>query len=396
MACAGRSSRKSSLSGPRRRVRGWAAQEAPVQPEILAERASAPELFLDPEGRPTLLFVDGSHAPERLGALQRDHDGLWKRVATNLKGVDPNVVRLDDGSYRAYVKAGLDGSADVYASDDGLNWVTQEGARIAAASVPAAIADGDERVLLYCVQPPWEPGKPETVACAVSTDSFIFRPEPSFRIEGLRTLKAVDPSIVRDEEGSFRLYYLASDDPGDPARGLNPHAIHLAISEDGVRFREIGPVFEYPDLVEPDVFRFRGRWWLFVFAAGRTIIAQSEDGFRFEYLTTLPLPGWGTTAPVLPPDGRLRRYAFDQRTPTGSVVQSFVSEDGLEWMPEPGVRLQARPDEQLTDPYVIRRRGGYRMYFKTMRPPQVRPPGQSGAGCRWRPSPLRGGQSVLD
>jgi len=103
---------------------------------------------------------------------------------------------------------------------------------------------------------------------------------------------------------------------------------------------------------------------MFVFSAGRTIIAQSEDGFRFEYLETLPLPGWGTTAPVLLPDGRLRLYAFDQRTPVGNVVRSFVSEDGLGWVPEPGVRLQAGPDEQITDPYVIRWRGGYRMYFK--------------------------------
>jgi hypothetical protein len=518
-----------------------------VQPEILAERASVPELFLDPEGRPTILFVDASEAPERLGALRRDHDGSWKRVATNLRGVDPNIVRLEDGSYRAYVKAGLDGTIDVYASEDGLdwtrlgeafhdpryphatdpdvfrtsdewvmllslgprllrctspdglrfttdgtvlelggsvsdtiaveggwrtffhvnpdpqtgarmrirsaftadgrtwqveegdrvappregpaalgvadpapiqlpdgkwlmalksfiaplgrgpgpgplpvglwghavgsatsedglNWVREEGVRIAAASVPAAIADGAERVLLYYVQPPSEPGKPETVACAVSTDGFIFRPEASFRIEGLSTLKAVDPSIVRDEEGRFRLYYLASDHPGDPAQGPNPHAIHLALSDDGIRFREVGPVFEYPDLVDPDVFQFRGRWWMFVFSAGRTIIAQSEDGFRFEYLEALPLPGWGTTAPVLLPDGRLRLYAFDQRTPVGNVVRSFVSEDGLGWVPEPGVRLQARPDEQITDPYVIRWRGGYRMYFKTVRPPQVRPP----------------------
>lgn len=518
-----------------------------VQPEILAERASVPELFLDPEGRPVVLFVDAGASRERLGAIRRDHDGVWRRVTTNLEGVDPNVVRLRDGSYRAYVKAGLDGTIAVYASGDGLdwtllgeafrdprypqatdpdvfetpegwvmllslgprllrctsedglrfttdgtvlelggsvsdtveveggwrtffhvnpdpatgspmrirsaftadgktwrvedgdrvapppagaaslgvadpapvqlpggswlmalksfimpvrpgpgqpglpqgleghsvgsatsadglNWIREEGVRLAAASVPAAINDADERVLLYYVQPPREPGRPETVACAVSTDGSIFRYETAFRIEGLSTLKAVDPSIVRDEAGRFRLYYLASDYPGDPARGPNPHAIHLALSDDGIHFREVGPVFEYPDLVDPDVFRFRDQWWMFVFAGGRTIIARSEDGFRFEYAGTLPLPGWGTTAPILLPDGRLRLYAFDQRAPAGNVVRSFVSENGLEWTPEPGERIQAGPGEQITDPFVIPWRDGYRMYFKISPAQRPAPP----------------------
>jgi len=506
-----------------------------VRPEILAERASVPELFLDPQGRPTLLFVDAAGPRERLGALQRRPDGAWERVHTNLQGADPNVVRLSDGSYRAYVKAGPDGAIAAYASEDGLiwtllgevfrdprypqatdpdvfqtpeewvmllslgprllrctsgdglsfttdgtvvelggsvsdtvavpggwrtffhvnpdprtgsamrirsafsadgktwqiepgdrvlpppagpaalgvadpapvqladgswwmaiksfiapaelarrppagglethrvgsatsadglTWLRDEGVRLSGASVPAAINDADQRVLLYYVRPPEEPGKPESVACAVSADGLDFHPEPAFQIEGLGALKAVDPSIVRDQEGRFRLYYLASNHPGDPAAGPNPHAIHLAVSDDGVRFRETASVFEYPDLVDPDVFAYREQWWMFVFAGGRTIMAESPDGYRFEYRGTLPLPGWGTTAPVLLPDGRLRLYAFDQRTPAGNVVRSFLSEDGMEWIPEEGDRLRAAPDEQITDPYVIPWRGGYKMYLK--------------------------------
>lgn len=510
-----------------------------VQPQILAEKASVPELFLDPEGRPTVLFVDASSAPERMGAIQQSADGSWRRVPTNLRGVDPNVVRLDDGTYRAYVKAGLDGSIAAYASTDGLNWqplgdafhdprypnatdpdvfqtpegwvmllslgprllrcssedglkfttdgtlldlggsvsdtvkvaggwrtffhvnpdprtgarmrirsaftpdgktwqveegdrlipppsgpaalgvadpapvqlpdgtwlmavksfiappspgptqpappggieahsvgsatsadgltwTRDEGIRLTRASVPCALNDGDERVLLYFVQPPDQPGTPETVALAISTDGITFQLEPAFRIEGLSTVKAVDPSIVRDEEGRFRLYYLASNHPGDPAQGPNPHAIHLALSEDGIHFRELGPVFEYPDLADPDVFRFQDQWLMYVFAREGTIIARSADGISFHYEGVLPLPGWGTTAPVTLPDGQLRLYAFDQRTPAGNVVRSFVSADGINWTPEPGERLRANPDEQITDPFVIPWRGGYKMYFKTV------------------------------
>ncbi len=510
-----------------------------VRPQILAERASVPELFLDPDGRPTMLFVDAGGAREGIGAMQQDPGGSWRRVPTNLPGVDPNVVRLADGTYRAYVKSGRDGAVAAYASSDGLSWrplgevfrdaryrnatdpdvfetpeewvmlvslgpkllrctskdglsfttdgtvlelggsvsdtvkvpggwrtffhvnadprtgarmrirsaftadgrtwrpedgdrvaapptgpaslgvadpapvqlpdgtwlmaiksfiapagpapaqpaqpagiethqvmsasspdgltwTRDEGIRLARASVPCAINDGDRRVLLYFVQPPEQPGRPETVACAVSTDGLRFQPEPAFRIEGLSTLKAVDPSIVKDEAGRFRLYYLASNHPGDPAGGPNPHAIHLALSDDGIRFRETGPVFEHPDLVDPDVFRLADQWLMYVFARDATIIARSADGLRFTYEGVLSLPGWGTTAPVTLPDGRLRLYAFDQRTPAGNAIRSFLSADGIHWTAEPGERLRADPGEQITDPFLIPWRGGYKMYFKSV------------------------------
>jgi hypothetical protein len=93
-----------------------------VQPNSLAEQASVPELFLGPSGRPIVIFVDASPGSLGTGALEQAADGSWRRVQTNLRDVDPNVVRLSDGSYRAYVKAGLDGAMAAYTSTDGLNW----------------------------------------------------------------------------------------------------------------------------------------------------------------------------------------------------------------------------------------------------------------------------------
>jgi hypothetical protein len=55
-----------------------------------------------------------------LGVLRERADGSWERARTNLGGVDPNVVRLKEGGYRAYVKAGMEGTMDAYASEDGL------------------------------------------------------------------------------------------------------------------------------------------------------------------------------------------------------------------------------------------------------------------------------------
>jgi hypothetical protein len=517
-----------------------------VQPQSLVEHASVPELFLGPDGRPIVVFVDAREGRHGIGAMKQTADGSWQAVATNLREVDPNIVRLGDGSYRAYVKAGLDGAIAAYASTDGLNWrplgevfrdsryrnatdpdvfrtpqewvmlvslgprllrctskdgltfttdgttvnlggsvsdtakvtggwrtffhvnadprtggkmrirsaftrdgktwqvedgdrvtapddgpaslgvadpaplelpdgswlmalksfivrpvfterpdgprlsggiaahhvhsatskdgltwTRDEGIRISRASVPCAINDNDKRVLVYFVQPPDQPGKPETVACAISTDGTRFEQARGFHIEGLSTLKAVDPSILKDDTEKFRLYYLASNHRGDPAMGPNPHAIHLALSNDGIHFRETGSVFERDDLVDPDVFRFNKEWFMYVFARHATLIARSADGNRFRYETELSLPGWGTTAPLALAGGRLRLYAFDQRTHSGNTVRSFISTDGVNWTAEPGERLRANPDEQITDPFVIPWRGGFKMYFKSS--PALRP-----------------------
>ena len=91
-----------------------------VGEEILADRASVPELFAGPDGHPIVLFVDAGSQRGGLGALVQK-DGIWQRRETDLRGADPNVVRLRDGSYRAYTKE-RDGTIVVSTSRDGLQW----------------------------------------------------------------------------------------------------------------------------------------------------------------------------------------------------------------------------------------------------------------------------------
>lgn len=310
---------------------------------------------------------------------RREPEGLAREVARSRDGRDETGFRHGpreeprfgpDVGRRRPLPPHVGGSLHSHqvqsaTSQDGLVWTRDEGVRIASASVPCVINDGDRRVLIYFVQPPSEPGRPETVACAVSSDGMRFEQEPAFKIEGLSTLKAVDPSILKDAAGKFRLYYLASDHRGDPAAATGPHAIHLAISDDGIRFQEKGAVFHREGLVDPDVFQYKDRWFMYVFGGGATIIATSPDGERFDYARDLTPPNWGTTAPVLLADGRLRLYAFEQRVPLGNAVRSFLSADGISWTAEAGERLRAGASEQITDPFVIRWRGGYKMYFKS-------------------------------
>lgn len=262
-------------------------------------------------------------------------------------------------------------------SDDGLAWRRDEGVRLTSASVPCAINDGDRRILLYVVRPPEDPAGVGGISCAISEDGTNFRIEPAFRIEGLSTLTAADPSIVRDATGTYRLYYLASNVRGDPASEPNPHRINLATSDDGIRFRETGTVFTFDNLVDPDVFEYRGQWFMYVFGRGGTVIATSADGRSFSYQQVMSPPDWGTTAPVLLPDGRLRLYAFEQRVPIGNAVGSFLSSDGLNWTAEPGQRLRANPNEQITDPFVIRWRGAWKMYHRTAAAPTGGTPANS-------------------
>ncbi len=268
-------------------------------------------------------------------------------------------------------------------SADGLTWTRDEGVRWAHASVPCAVVDG-ERILLYAVDADRGPGQRESTGLFTSTDGLTFQKQP-FAIEGNPAKKALDPCVVRDPKGGFRLYYLASSIDGNPARAPEDHEIHVATSADGVRFQEAGVALRRPGLVDPDVFLFGGTWFCYVFAHGKTEIATSKDGLTFTYQRDLDLPGYGTTSPVALDDGRLRLYAFEQGKPGGNAFHSFVSKDGIAWTREEGVRLKAADDELITDPFVVRWKSGWKMYFKaeprrTGRPGRPPGPGPRGPG----------------
>lgn len=244
-------------------------------------------------------------------------------------------------------------------SPDGLSFSHDGQVLLESASVPAAIVLDDGRVRLYYVD---ASTTPENANCAESSDAGRSFEVLGCRIERRSGTKAVDPSIVRLPDGRYRLYYYAPVGQNPDAPGS--HTIYAAISSDGVRFEEERAVFSYPGLVDPDVFWSGREWLMFVFGAGQgTLMARSADGLDFSYLGPLPMPNWGTTAPVRLPDGRLRLYAFDQ--PAATFVASFVSDDGLAWTREPGSRLLAPDGYQLTDPYVVRLADGtWKMFYK--------------------------------
>ena len=258
-------------------------------------------------------------------------------------------------------------------SADGLTWKRDDGIRLEHCSVPCAVAAGD-KVFLYYVDADRGPGQWESAGSAVSTDGVKFEKQP-FAIEGMPSAKALDPCVMRDADGTFRLYYYACEGRPDEQ---GKHNIRLALSSDGIRFKDAGLAFARERLVDPDVFAYKGTWFMYVFGDGNTLIVTSQDGRAFTYKQELGLAGYGTTAPMLLEDGRLRLYAFEQRVPRGNGVLSFVSQDGVNWTREDGVRLRAAEGEQITDPFVVRWQGSYKMYLKS--DPRTGGPGPSSPG----------------
>jgi hypothetical protein len=262
------------------------------------------------------------------------------------------------------------------ASADGLNWTLDPGVRLEHASVPCAINAGN-KIILYYVDADRGPGQPESVACAVTTDGINFVKQP-FKIAGMPTLKALDPSILRDDNGQFLLYYLASNASGDPAAEKADHQIHLAVSEDGINFRYDRSVFSYPGLVDPDVFFYKGQWFMYVPSTNGTVVAVSQDGRSFNYLQTLALKNWATEAPVKLANGSLRLYAFQEGKPSANTVHSFISTNGIDWTEEPGDRIIASNSQKITSPSVVRWGEGYKMFYKiedvTLRATPLQPP----------------------
>jgi hypothetical protein len=242
-------------------------------------------------------------------------------------------------------------------SANGLDWSGSPTVLLQHASVPSAVVTKGGGVRIYYVD---ASNRPENMNCAdlVGGEARV----RGCSIAGIPTLKALDPSIVKLKDGRYRLYYYAS---GQQVGGNDLHTIRRAISRDGIHFKDEGAAFRYPGLVDPDVFWTGSRWLMYVFSAadGKTVVASSKDGKRFSYVGPLSLQGWGTTAPLRLGKNRFRLYAFkqgDQRS-----ISSFTSTDALHWTQEAGTRVSAAAGEQITDPFVVRLKGGgYRMVFK--------------------------------
>ena len=100
-------------------------------------------------------------------------------------------------------------------------------------------------------------------------------------------------------------------------------------------------------------------WRAYLMSPDGILSARSTDGKSFVLEEGIRVQGQHHALARLD-DGRLRIY---YSTATSGGVVSAVSEDGLEFTPEPGTRLGDKPRERPIHLSVIRAGSGWRMYY---------------------------------
>lgn len=242
----------------------------------------------------------------------------------------------------------------IAASPDGLTF-TPTGRHIAdQAGVPNAILDGDGAIRVYYN----DIFNRNQITVALSRNQG--KTWRYYRVEvtdlPANHLPPVDPTVVRLEDGRYRLYFSLA------ARGSPPRT-WSAVSRDGYRFQAEGVrwVPERGGLYDPIAVRVGGVWVLLVMNDERVVLLLSPDGLKFEPAATPePFDRLRTGNCINLEDGRARCYMFG---PGGA--RSVVSRDGRSWVLEDGVRLAG-----VTEPAVVKLKdGSYLMvYQQPLRP----------------------------
>lgn len=198
--------------------------------------------------------------------------------------------------------------------------------------------------------------------------------EAGARVEGSRDLdraKVQAPSIVRAPDGRFRLFYTAIG-PGKPFRDCQGYILS-AMSEDGLDFSaepgiRIAPDPALPQLslrvLAPSMTELLGGGWRLYFEARgpadmptAIMSALSEDqlNWRVEPGVRMSAPG-GVGAPrfLRLADGSGRLFCFESvyaggdpasGARLGTRVISALTDDGIDFVREPGIRLGDKHDE---------------------------------------------------
>ncbi|MFQ6085786.1 MAG: CFI-box-CTERM domain-containing protein [Candidatus Bathyarchaeia archaeon] len=208
-------------------------------------------------------------------------------------------------------------------------WEIEEGVRIQGTYCDADVVRlPDGRYRMYYALEPEAPDFEGQVYSAISSDGLIWVNEPGVRID-----QVAFPCVIQLPDGRWRMYYQDWNRP----QGVNA-CIGSAVSDDGLAFeREEGVRLTTGDPGSCDEYNI-----------GAPTIVKLEDGrYRMYY----------------------RGSVYDESSPWGNeytCILSAVSDDGLIWTKEPGIRIdgQQPPFEGWVDgTYAVKRNGTFRLYF---------------------------------
>lgn len=266
-------------------------------------------------------------------------------------------------------------------SHDGLQWQRERGVRLDVDDLhdscqvyhPSVVAVRDGGWRLYYRAG----GYASVIGSAFSHDGQTWQVEPGVRIStgGRFALQKVDsPEVIRLGTDDWRLYYAGMD--------RRSWKIYSSRSADGLRWEDEGICIDtagdelLPEVKYPSIIRTESGYRLFFmrFARAQTSIctAVSDDGLVWKDL--VPCKGIRdekkqvkTPCVVSIPEGKLRMY-FSEYGPSaaGSQIVSAISDNGIDWCRELGVRLAPGGEYDTHGafcPELVPDSDGWRMYY---------------------------------
>jgi hypothetical protein len=165
-------------------------------------------------------------------------------------------------------------------SSDGVSFQANTTTLLEHASVPDGVIGPDGKTWVYFVN-----GNPGQHAVFVAKrDENGLTTFDCIRIDGKVNGNAVDPDIIRLDDGRYRIVYFQGWFVGSerPKAG-EMHPIYSAISTDGINFTEEGKLFEHENIYDPSVTQLADGSWLMSLNNGdRTLLTSSADGRSFQ------------------------------------------------------------------------------------------------------------------
>lgn len=150
---------------------------------------------------------------------------------------------------------------------------------------------------------------------------------------------AVDPEILPQANGSYRMYYFKGYFVTPPPTNPGLNKIYLAESTDALQYNVIGEAFAYQNIFDPSVVALNNGEYLMactqsVGNAVNTVLAKSTNGgISFTYQSTLM--NTGVPELFVLNDGSVRLFYNG----IGGIISQKSTDNGSTWQVETGFRL---------------------------------------------------------
>lgn len=176
-------------------------------------------------------------------------------------------------------------------SKDGREWKPAATPLADQAASPEILEGEKGKLFIYHVDTTKKPAASEEwVSLITSEDAKTWSKPRRIKVNNkLFDQPVADLSVVRLDDGRFRIYYTTRAD------AASVEQVHSAVSKDGVEFeREPGVRLEKKGVCHPEVLRIDDTWWMFLQLSNGSGAARSDDGLTFEAVDV----GFGGACPA--------------------------------------------------------------------------------------------------